>query len=242
MAQANTRSNTGFSELDFMNRHVNALFTHDDHGRLRRVNESDGAQAPRFFLGRTSAGNIWRFRFDLPDSLTEHLESLCLKEPVLTDLRQEPAGLSEYISLLETHSPVKKLSSGPAYFFPDAIGQTSSQAVLVTPENVNVLRQGFEDWLLDVHRQPFLAILDEGHAVSVCCSVRVTAEAHEAGVETLNDYKGRGCASDIVQQWAAEVLKLGAMPLYSTSWQNVASQGVARRLGLIQYGSDFHVT
>jgi hypothetical protein len=206
------------------------------------VNEPDGAEAPRFFLGRTIAGNVWRFGYDLPDLLAERLESLCLKEPV-TDLRQEPAGLSEYSSLLETHSPVKKLSSGPAYFFPDRIEQRSRRAIPVTPDNIDVLHQGLEEWIPDVpHRQPFLAILNEGHAVSVCCSVRITAEAHEVGVETLNDYRGRGYASDLVQQWATEVRKLEVMPLYSTSWENVASQGVARRLGLVQYGSDFHIT
>jgi GNAT acetyltransferase len=221
---------------------VHALFTHDERGRLQRVNEPDGAEAPRFFLGRTIAGHIWRFRYDLPDLLAERLESLCLKEPV-TDLRQEPAGLSEYSSLLETHSPVKKLSSGPAYFFPDRIEQRSRRAIPVTPDNIDVLHQGLEEWIPDVpHRQPFLAILNEGHAVSVCCSVRITAEAHEVGVETLNDYRGRGYASDVVQQWATEVRKLEVMPLYSTSWENVASQGVARRLGLVQYGSDFHIT
>jgi GNAT acetyltransferase len=231
------------SELDIMRRHVHALFTHDERGRLQRVNEPDGAEAPRFFLGRTIAGNVWRFGYDLPDLLAERLESLSLKEQVVTDLRQEPAGLSEYISLLETHSPVKKLSSGPAYFFPDRIEQRSRRAIPVTRDNIAVLRRGLKEWIPDVlHRQPFLAILNEGHAVSVCCSVRITAEAHEVGVETLNDYRGRGYASEVVQQWATEVRKLEVMPLYSTSWENVASQGVARRLGLVQYGSDFHIT
>ena len=229
-------------ELDTMKRHVHALFTHDEHGRLRLVNEPDGAESPRFFLGRTAAGNIWRFRFNLPEVLSVRLEALCREEPVEGDLRQGPAHFGEYLMLLETHSPVQKYWMGPAYLFPDRVARPTTEAVAVTDENLDVLSGGFEEWIPDVPcRRPFLAILHEGRAVSICCSVRITSESHEAGVETLNAYRGRGYASDVVAQWANEVRRLGCMPLYSTSWENVPSQGVAKRLGLLQYGTDFHV-
>ena len=230
-------------ELDIMKRHVHALFTHDDRGRIRLVNEFDGAEAPRFFLGRTAAGNVWRFRFNLPEVLTERLEALCLEEPAPGDFPQKPAHFGAYLRLLETHAPVQRFEIGPAYLFPDGVARASTEAVAVTSENTDVLRGGFEDWLPDVpHRRPFLAILHEGRAVSICCSVRITSEAHEVGVETLHAYRGRGYASDVVAQWANEVRSLGCLPLYSTSWENLASQGVAKRLGLRQYGVDFHVT
>jgi hypothetical protein len=35
---------------------------------------------------------------------------------------------------------------------------------------------------------------------------------------------------------------MGLVPLYSTSWKNEPSRAVARRLGLIQYGVDLHIT
>jgi hypothetical protein len=153
------------SDLDIMKRHVQALFTHDDRGRLRLVNEPDGTEAPRFFLGRTAEGNIWRFRFNLPEGLAERMEALCLSEPAAGDLRQEPAHFTEYLSLLETHSPVQKFWMGPAYLFPDSVEQPSREAVAVTSENTDVLSAGFEEWVLDVpHRRPFLAILHEGRA------------------------------------------------------------------------------
>jgi predicted GNAT family acetyltransferase len=72
--------------------------------------------------------------------------------------------------------------------------------------------------------------------------VRITHEAHEAGVETLPDFRGRGYATDVVAGWARLVRSLGAVPLYSTSWENAASQAVARKLRLVQYGADFHIT
>ncbi|MXY71814.1 MAG: GNAT family N-acetyltransferase, partial [Dehalococcoidia bacterium] len=77
---------------------------------------------------------------------------------------------------------------------------------------------------------------------SVCGSVRITPEAHEAGVETSANARGRGFAVAVVAAWAQAVRALGAEPLYSTSWDNAASQAVASKLGLIPYASTFHMT
>src|SRR4051794_29435322 len=103
------------SDLQMMKRHARALFTHDSRGRLRLVNELNGAEAPRFFLGRTAEGNIWRFRFDLPEVITQQLEAVCMNEPLTNDLREEPAHLAEYLMLLQAHASVEKIWMGPAY-------------------------------------------------------------------------------------------------------------------------------
>ena len=89
--------------------------------------------------------------------------------------------------------------------------------------------------------QPFLVIIEENKAVSVCRSVRITSQAHEAGVETLPGFRGKGYAADVVAEWASFVRSRGALPLYSTSWDNIASQAVARKLQLVSYGEDFHI-
>jgi predicted GNAT family acetyltransferase len=60
-------------------------------------------------------------------------------------------------------------------------------------------------------------------------------------VETLPEYRRRGFAVSAVAGWARAVRSSGAMPFYSTSWDNVASQAVAARLGASLAGVDFHV-
>ncbi|TDJ22462.1 MAG: GNAT family N-acetyltransferase [Gammaproteobacteria bacterium] len=87
-----------------------------------------------------------------------------------------------------------------------------------------------------------MAMIEDGQAVSVCASSRITDAAHEAGVETLPEHRRKGHAVNVVAGWASAVRLLGADPFYSTSWENVASQNVATRLGLSAFGVDFHIT
>ncbi|HVG44817.1 MAG TPA: GNAT family N-acetyltransferase [Longimicrobium sp.] len=87
-----------------------------------------------------------------------------------------------------------------------------------------------------------MAVVEDGRAVAVCSSVRITDAAREAGVETAPGFRGRGHAARAVAAWAVAVRRMGAIPLYSTSWSNAASQGVARKLGLRMFGADLHIT
>jgi len=82
----------------------------------------------------------------------------------------------------------------------------------------------------------------DGHAVSIGTSVRLTRVAHQDGVDTCRAYRGRGFAPRVVTAWAQAVRDIGRIPLYSTSWQNEASRAVARKLHLICFGSDVHIT
>jgi hypothetical protein len=222
--------------------HIEALYIHDARSRIKSTNEWKGKVAPRFFLGRTTAGNLWRFRTDLPDDLALELEDLCNDEPVMTELPRTPLHQEGFIRLLGSHRPMERIWTGPAYWFSRDV-TPSTRPVGISDANADLLRGGLEDWLEDVaHRQPFQAVIEDGQAVSVCASVRITNAAHEAGVETLPTSRRRGHAVNVVAAWADAVRKLRALPLYSTSWDNTASQDVAARLGLSMFGVDFHVT
>ncbi|HEX8249584.1 MAG TPA: GNAT family N-acetyltransferase [Pyrinomonadaceae bacterium] len=234
------------SNLELMDIHVRALFTHDADARLLFVNEPDGlnAPAPRLFLGRTQFGNLWRFRADLPEKLCEELSALCADEPpVNAEFNEPPRHLETYIRLLEKDAPVGKPETGPAYYFSQDIPPPSSNLlVAVTEKNAEILLDGFEEFVAELPDwQPFIALIEENRAVSICRSARITGKAHEAGVETLPDFRGKGYAKEVAAEWARRVQSAGAIPMYSTSWENKASQAVARKLRLNCYGADFHL-
>lgn len=222
--------------------HVRALFTLDRAGRLEAVNDAGGASAPRFFLGRTVDGYRWWFRHDVDEALAEELAILCRAQSGGIDLEEGGINAAPFVECLGRVEPVRKVWTGPAFQFPPELPRAGS-AVIVTPANASVLSPYLEEWTGDVSPYvPMLAVLVQGSAVSVCCSVRVTRQAHEAGVETHPAFRGRGHATNAVREWANVVSDSGAIPLYSTSWANQASRALARKLGLIHFGSDLHIT
>ncbi|EDZ53983.1 TPA: GNAT family N-acetyltransferase [Bacillus cereus] len=87
-----------------------------------------------------------------------------------------------------------------------------------------------------------MAIVKNEKVVSVCCSARSTPVAAEASVETLAEFQGNGYGTDGVTAWAISIQEEKSIPLYSTSWNNYVSQAVARKLKLINYGMNLHIT
>lgn len=87
------------------------------------------------------------------------------------------------------------------------------------------------------HAGRLLTINEPGGATA-----RMTPHAHEAGVETHPEFRGRAHAARAVRAWARAVRELDRIPLYSTSWENKASRALAARLGLLRYEPDLHTT
>lgn len=235
------RKNVKPTSHELMEFHVEALFTHDQSMRLRTINEPWPGEdpAPRFFLGRTTEGTaLCRFRYDVPGMLARQLEELCADEPIISDFQTKPKHFEAYMSLLQS----ERFTMGPCYLIPEETMPTM-QVVSITRENMKeFLYDGFE-WLLSEieYVQPCIALVDESRVVSVCRSVRITSRAHEAGLETLDIFRGKGYAAAVVAGWAKAVRKMECIPLYSTLWENLASQRVARKLALSFYGVNFTV-
>jgi hypothetical protein len=229
-------------DVELMQLHVEALFAHDANHDLLRVNEPNGAPAPRFFLGRTREGVICRFRHDVDAGTRRALRAAVedhMTRATSIDLLADPL---PYQRLLSRVAPVEKTWFGPAYCIPERPA-VSVRTVAITAANAELLRPLLETWLPDVPRcQPMMALEVDGWVVTLCCSGRRTNEADEAAVETVTSYRNRGYGRVVVQAWASAVYAQGRIPLYSTSWENTASQAVMRKLELAPFGVDLHVT
>jgi hypothetical protein len=229
--------------LELLTKRVETLYIIDQHGRLVGSNEWDSRPAPRFHLMLTAHGAIARFRADVPDVLVRRLEMICRREPATAVGPGLPAGRLELLEALGGHTPVERVWCGPAYRLPENARLEVGTTVAIDQDGAHLLERGFPDWLADVpHRRPFVAVVEDGRAVAICASVRISPTVHCAGVETHPDYRRRGHALRAVADWASAVRAVGATPFYSTSWDNVASQCVASRLGFEMVGIDFHVT
>ncbi len=88
--------------LELMRLHVEALFACDDAGRLVAVNDPGGARAPRFFLGRTVAGNLSWFRDDVDTATAVELTALA------GDVDPSAAGVAAFVGVLSRTEPVRR--------------------------------------------------------------------------------------------------------------------------------------
>ena len=230
-------------DRELMRIHVATLFTMDGAGRLLRVNEPEGGEAPRFFVGRTQDGSECWFRHDVDDALVRELRTALHADPFSAAASPlEPRGPAPFDALLAHAAPVERTWAGPAYIVPDGTGGRAD-AIAVTEPNAGILLRHLEAWMDSISsRIPTRAVVIDRRAVAICSSVRISPMAHEAGVETAPGFRGRGFAARAVAAWATDVRGAGAIPLYSTSWDNTASQAVAKKLGLRMFGIDLHIT
>jgi hypothetical protein len=211
---------------------VEAKLQTDERGRLV-------GSAPHFYLLRTPQETICRFHTDLAYDVVLRLEAFSHRE------RGRPAQWqSEYgdylTALAAPNLRVTAMRAGPLYIFPD--DAPSSACTVINESNSYLLHNGLQKWMPDIATgHPFFATIDDNRAVAVCTTVIASQDAHEAGVETLAAYRGRGFAAEVVAAWACAVRKLGAVPLYATTFDNISSQRVAQRLSLSPVASEFSV-
>ena len=226
------------NDRDLIRIHADILFRYNASGRMVCSNDPEGRPAPRLFAVRGRGGSVVRFGETVADDLARRLAEIVERRAPAGTLRVPSEVLATVRETLEQDAPVMEEDGGPAYRFPDSL-TVREDVVQITEANVELARDTYP-WLCRELADwwPCFAMVRDGAAVSVCFSSRLGPTAAEAGVDTLTAFRGRGYAAAVTVAWAAAIRRAGRIPLYSTSWENLASQGVARRLGLIVYGAD----
>jgi RimJ/RimL family protein N-acetyltransferase len=190
--------------------------------------------APRFTIGRAGGGHTARFGATLPHVTVRELQRLIDRLAPVDNLRFPDTALDTLRELLGG----PESGGGPVHRFP-AVISSSSGVIRLTEANRDLARETFA-WLYRefAHWQPCFGVIEDGAIVSACYSSRIGPRAAEAGVDTLAGFRGRGYAAAVTIAWGSEIRAMGRIPIYSTGWSNLASQGVARRVGLELFGVD----
>ena len=198
--------------------------------------------APRVYLGVTAGGIVRGYRHDVPAALRVAIDEFCeeassasSREDVLLALR----------AVLDSHDPDGEawdISSGPAFVFPETIMVSDARH----PHRARAGRPAASRLPLHRHLAPgALALLRGRHRRSrgVHLLQRSPDErVAEAGVDTAEEFRGRGYAALVTAAWANAIRAADITPVYSTSDDNLASQAVARKMGLREFCWDVQVT
>jgi GNAT superfamily N-acetyltransferase len=206
-------------------------------GRLVRLNEPGDEPPPRLFLARGRLTHETWLRSDVDDATVNRCRSIANDLPPWDEKRSDASLFEPLRGALAKDAPVAAESIGPSYRFGERSGLVlDGEATLIDQRSAHLLSRHFPytRTVLSM-RRPVAAVILDGWVVSACFSARARTTASEAGVATEESYRGRGLASLVVSTWRDAVEKAGRQPLYSTSWANLASLGVARKLRLVAY-------
>ena len=212
---------------------LRTLYNLDQRGRLVSTREPGEHRPPRFVLIRGPAACVWGIRDDVPDDIAGEVAALAATEPD-APFEEQPLHAKRYMSLVGG-----RIESGPTYEFPRDMTMPEGISLIEDPGSLDA---ELADLAPETDgRWPVYGVLDGDRAVSVCFCARMSDKAAEAGVNTVEAYRGRGLAPRVVAAWGSAIHASGRVPLYSTSWRNSASRSVAQKLGLRIYASDWNL-
>lgn len=230
---------------------LRTLFALNSQGRILAAQEPGAPPGPLLSIVRSETQCVWAVGVEVPSHVAEELDHLLATEPPIRDLRSAPINADRCASILQhAFGPGIKAnltqSDGPAFTFSrvSTFAEGHDAQVVLIQDDATIQSQ-FADWEtgeIVAGRAPVFAIIEGGRPVSMCFCARRSAEAAEAGLETLISHRGRGFGTRVAAAWGQAVRESGRVPLYSTSWTNAASLAVAQKLRLEPYACDWSVS
>lgn len=222
------------NENELIKIQASTLYVLSEENRMLRINEPSQASSPAIFIGQTREARTAYFRYDIPQFIIDEIKLTIFDSLNIIDLCR----------IVEKYKKVKDIWIGPAYSFqPSEINTLDNMVTVINESNKHLLRKHFGNLINQLGvRSPIVACIMNGEVVSVCCCSRKSNRAAEASLLTIENFRGKGLAQKVVSRWSKEIIEEGLIPLYSTSWDNLNSQRVAQKLGLLKFGMDFSIT
>ncbi|MCL2006828.1 MAG: GNAT family N-acetyltransferase [Treponema sp.] len=224
-------------ERELLEIRIRTLFTLSPESKLLSINEPSTIPkpAPRLYIGKTIDDTkidgkiIYYFGKDVLRETIEELKSFLERESALNESKLIDFQ-DEYLKILAGVNYEKEIF----YHHNWQINPSSNECILIAKENIDKINLGEFDWLAgEIHFcQPCFGITENNVLVSICRSVRIGDGAHEAGIETIEEHRGKSHAQKVLINWINKLQGSNIIPFYSTSIKNKASQRVAEKAGL----------
>lgn len=195
----------------------------DKDGLLIRVPGPNPDEIARIYAYQYEDGYITYFRRDVPASIREQICALgaenvfhdqeAVKALLLRDAPCTVVGFFHVYVFLDTPSPDQ---------FPDVARLGEVHRALIEEYHAG----------LNVTERAVWAVIQDGMIVSTCGSVRENEKAGECYAFTVPEYRRRGYGRQVTAAWGYHLVEQGKVAFHSHARENLASQSLARSLGL----------
>lgn len=109
-------------------------------------------------------------------------------------------------------------------------------------KNVEWLKEYFEEM---VQEHICVGVFD-GDVLVSCTDAPgmpyMSNEVQEVGINTLQEYRGKGYATNVCMRCVEEILKSGKVPQWSTDINNIVSQKLAEKVGFVKLADVITIT
>lgn len=206
----------------------------DAAGRLLHCRTDFEEPAPLLVVAACSDGLCGAASVVVPDDVQARVRSLLAREPAADAIGWAPTRAAALVGALTDVCELASPHGGPSYVVSSPLAAPSVGDWRTSAEtDVSSLRglMPEDDRLMTA---PWVVAMVDGQVAAACETARSTASAVEAGVWTYEPHRRQGIGAAVTAAWST--LVDGRTAFYSTSWDNRASQGVARHLGLRPIG------
>lgn len=215
---------------------LDTLWVTDAHGRLRHCRTDAGEPSPLLVVGAGEAiDGCWATSAALPAVVVDRVHELLADEPLQASaVGWAPRAAEALAAAVGSVGVLAPPHGGPSYLVPAGLVPDPAVELHTSADadaGATLALVPSADRALPA---PWVVAVVDGQAAAVCETARSAPASVEAGVWTYEPFRRRGLAAAVTAAWSALVAERTAF--YSTSWDNHASQAVARRLGLPTVG------
>ena len=216
------------------------LWASDGDGRLLHCRTGAAEPPPRLVVGGCGLGLAWACAADVPSSVVDSVGQLLAPEPSAERVGWAPAEADAVLQAVAAVGDLAPPHGGPSFVVDGPVPSPTGVDVRTSEEVDEDAHSGLLPATDRPLTTPWAVAVVEGRVAAVCETARSAPTSVEAGVWTYAPYRRRGLAAAVTAAWSALVTDRTAF--YSTSWDNLASQGVARRLALRPIGHWWQVS